>query len=388
MIRRILWGLGTLVVLIVIAVGALVASPPLRFAALFSPWHSFDPSKNPPAPDYAQAASWAATPDKLGLAASVPPETDEHNLSAEGKVDVFFIHPTTYLSRRSWNASFDESGDTEMRLANGVLRMQTSAFNGCCRIYAPHYRQATFYSFFGQGESARASLDLAYQDIERAFDTYIEHFNQGRSFILAGHSQGSLHGMRLLQERIAGTPLAKRLIAAYLIGYAIPEDMGLAGGIGPCRNAAETGCYLTWNSVLPSAGRDFWHKNALIWLDHRYQPIAGRKLTCFNPLTYQLDGTATASANLGGFGFPPDGKPLEKPIAALTGADCTEGLLLVTPPQDNPELTRGVLEGSYHIYDYNLFYLNLRQNLAVRTGAYLKQLEAGKTGTAVPIATP
>jgi hypothetical protein len=385
MIRRILWGLGALAVLIVIAVGALVASPALRYAALFSPWHSFDASKNPPAPDYAQTASWAATPDRPGLAASVPAETDERDLGADGKIDVFFIHPTTYLSRQNWNARFDEGGDTEARLDNGVLRLQASAFNGCCRIYAPHYRQATFYSFFGQDESARASLDLAYQDVEHAFDAYIEHFNHGRPFILAGHSQGSLHGMRLLQERIAGTPLAQRLVAAYLVGYAIPQDMGLAG-IGPCRSATETGCYLTWNSVLPSAGREFWQKNALIWFDHRYQPIAGRKLTCVNPLTYQLDDTATASANLGGFGFPPDGTPLQKPIAALTGADCTDGLLIVTPPQDNPELTRGVLGGSYHIYDYNLFYLNLRQNLTVRTGAYLKRLAA--SDTAAPTATP
>ena len=30
-------------------------------------------------------------------------------------------------------------------------------------------------------------------------------------FILAGHSQGSLHGARLLRERVAGTPLSDRL---------------------------------------------------------------------------------------------------------------------------------------------------------------------------------
>ncbi len=43
--------------------------------------------------------------------------------------------------------------------------------------------------------------------------------NGDRPFILAGHSQGTFHAARLLGERIAGTPLAEKMVAACLVGY-------------------------------------------------------------------------------------------------------------------------------------------------------------------------
>ena len=64
----------------------------------------------------------------------------------------------------------------------------------------------------------RAAFELAYSDVLRAFDYYLAHENHGRPFILASHSQGSLHALRLIQERLAGKPLQKQLVAAYLIG--------------------------------------------------------------------------------------------------------------------------------------------------------------------------
>ena len=55
-----------------------------------------------------------------------------------------------------------------------------------------------------------------------------------RPFILAGHSQGALHALRLLRERVAAKPaLRRRLVAAYLVGapiysvdLALPAEQG------------------------------------------------------------------------------------------------------------------------------------------------------------------
>ena len=370
--RKTRWGLGVLSGLVVLGGLAFWFRAPLFEAVFLAPRHGFEASAAPGAPDYATDAAWLVLPSRPGNAALAPDRVAAPDVQATAPVDVFFITPTTYYSKDGWNARYDEGGDTENRLVNGVVRFQVTEFNGCCRIYAPRYRQATLYSFMGKGESEHAALDLAYQDVLRAFDEFIATRSQGRPFIVAGHSQGSLHGMRLLQERIAGTPLAQRLVAAYLVGYAIPRDMQLPGGLGPCRNATDTGCYLTWNSLSASAERHNWQQTSTIWLDKRYQMIAGRPLDCMNPLSWQIDDTAAADANLGGLGFVRDGEPLGRTRPGLTGAACTEGVLVVAPPDDNPGLTFGVFNGSYHIYDYNLFYMNIRQNLADRVAAYLQ----------------
>jgi hypothetical protein len=133
---------------------------------------------------------------------------------------------------------------------------------------------------------------------------------------------------------------------------------------------------LTWNSLNPTAGRLGWQQTSTIWFDKSYQMIAGRPLTCMNPLSWKLDDSAPAADNLGGLAFVADGMALNAPRKQLTGAACTDGVLIVEPPTDDPGLTFGVFGGSYHIYDYNLFYMNIRQNLAVRIGAYLKTIAA------------
>ena len=381
MLRKLLWSLAAICGLVLIVGGALVFSPKLRDMALFEPLHRFDAALASPAPDYTQDAAWVGLPGHPGQADVVPPQSGAEDAEANAKVDVFFIYPTTFFGRAgvhfdqdAWNAAYDEGGMTRSVLESGVMRFQASAFNGCCRIYAPRYRQAVIYAFMGKGESEHAALDFAYQDVLRAFDEFIAHRNQGRPFILAGHSQGSLHGMRLLRERIAGTPLARRMVAAYLVGYAIPLDLKLPDGTGPCRTPTDTGCYLTWNSLAPQANRLGWQQTSTIWLDNAYQMIAGRPLTCVNPLSWTLDDTAPAESNLGGLAFVPADVAMQPPRKALTGAACTDGVLIVTPPADDPGLTYGVFNGNYHIYDYNLFYMNVRQNLATRTDAYFKRL--------------
>ena len=95
---------------------------------------------------------------------------------------------------------------------------QASAFSDCT-VYAPRYRQATLFSFFDlEGADEQAALNLAYQDVEKAFDYFISQYNKDRPFIIASHSQGSFHALPLIKKKIDGTPLAKRMIAAYTIG--------------------------------------------------------------------------------------------------------------------------------------------------------------------------
>src|SRR3546814_12352871 len=79
------------------------------------------------------------------------------------------------------------------------------------QIWAPRYRQATFGAFLTGKKEAQMALSAAYRDVAAAFDYFLSQ-NEGRPLILAAHSQGSLHLIRLLHEKVAGTPLASQKI--------------------------------------------------------------------------------------------------------------------------------------------------------------------------------
>ena len=292
---------------------------------------------------------------------------------AERPADVFFIHPTTYLATTISNARYDEPGATRARLEQGVLRFQASVFNGCCRIYAPRYRQAALGSFLKAKDAAAATAayELAYQDVERAFDYYISHENHGRPFLLASHSQGSLHAMRLLQERIAGRALQKQLIAAYIVGYALPSDIARPG-VPVCGTAQSTGCLVDWNTTAADTNEETRRTSRLIWLDGHYQPFATRQPVCVNPLNWLPDSAAPAALNLGALPAVLPGQALRAPVSKLTGARCDGGLLRVSIPWSQRGGFTNLLTvlGSYHVFDYNLFYLNIRANAAERIAAY------------------
>ncbi|MBX3493928.1 MAG: DUF3089 domain-containing protein [Parvibaculum sp.] len=370
MLKKVLWSVGGLAVLAILAGAFLYVNKPAQYYVLLKPWTGFDEAKAPPAPDYASDDSWTALPGRSDLADVVPAGSGLTDNQSRAEVDVFFIHPTTYYGKAGWNARYDEPGFSLDRLESGVLRYQASVFNGCCRVFAPRYRQATVYAFIGKGDDEHAALDFAYQDVLAAFRNFIAERNDGRPFILAGHSQGGLHGSRLLQEEIAGTPLAERMIAAYLIGSALPADLGIAG-IEPCDGPTATGCTINWNSMNASAPRRGWVEQGTTWFTGAYRMLAGAPLTCVNPLNWVFGGAAEASENLGSLPFVGSDDAFPSPQPELTGAACDGGVLLVSLTGDEPGFTLGVRSGDFHIYDFNLFYMNIRANLDERVAAFL-----------------
>jgi hypothetical protein len=336
------------------------------------PERSFTEAPPPAAPDYSEPDSWAALPDRED-AADVVPGGDVQDRQASADIDVFFVHPTTFFGTRGWNQALDDRSTNQLT-DMFVLRSQASVFNGCCKIYAPRYRQATIYSFMDNSGSGESALNLAYEDVQRAFDYFIEHYNHGRPFILAAHSQGSLHLRTLLEKRITGTPLRERLVAAYPIGFGIDRE-ALAQAVPDvpvCESAAQIGCIVTWNAIGPQADR---------WGDPR-------KNICVNPLTWLADGAAAEAAlNLGGVAYPGtfagtladvkgvpqdfiDAKPVVEP--GVADAQCVDGMLLVKQIHSKNYAARPMGRDNYHIYDYNLFHMNIRKNVEQRVAAYLQ----------------
>lgn len=340
--------------------------------SLQSPPRSYEKTVQPRAPDYASRDAWMAYPGQSSLALSTPPGIAPV-ADSEANADVFFIHPTTYLRNDVWNAAYDAAGEFD----KPVLLNQASVFNGCCRIFAPRYRQASL-----KGLKNDDAVALAYSDVARAFEWYIERENKGRPFIIASHSQGTGLAVRLLQEKVIAAGRTDHLVAAYAIGAYVPSafaDIGLPVCDGP----SQTGCVIGWNSS--QQGRDgalrliekprYWWDGAI--RDSDYSPAV-----CVNPLTWTTTGKAAPRDNpgslpmpdeKGGVTLPMARKQLPEPYPGITGAQCNRGLLDVTVPRRTPKGFHDVLSllyGSYHRLDYGLFYSSIRANAIERANAW------------------
>lgn len=324
-----------------------------------TPKGHFEPAAAGGGPDYGLPASWIARP---GL------EPDPSHWLPEGAIAtrptqpaaLFFVHPTTYLDRDRWNGPLDDRQSAER--AALFVRSQASAFNSVAEAWAPRYRQAAYGAFLLRNEDANRALDLAYGDIGKAFDEFLKQVPEG-PLILAAHSQGSLHLLRLLADRRA--ELEGRLVAAYVAGWPVGVQADLpATGLAPCASAEETGCVLSWQSFAEPANTSLVTKS---WVGTR--GLAGIRRTaedmlCVNPLTGTVDGAAPPEANSGT--LVPDSELRSADLVARqVGARCDGGFLILSGAV--PAMGPYVLPGNnYHVYDYALFWGAIREDAARR----------------------
>ena len=315
--------------------------------------------------DYADASTWIARPEAANDPSTWLP--DGVSDSATGNAAVFYIHPTTYLERDRWNAPLQPGGQTEFR-TRLFVQSQASAFNAAGQVWAPRYRQAAYGAFLLDSPDARAALNLAYADVAAAFEAFLKANPEG-PIILAGHSQGALHLERLLREKVAGKRVARRIVAAYVVGWPISTTADLpALGLPACTAAAQTGCILSWMSFGEPANPDlvlssYEHSSGFLGKDRRR-----KDMLCVNPLTGAAGGAAPPQANSGTL-VPNADLTTASLVTGQVGARCDKGLLLLGG--DIPALGPFVLPGNnYHVYDYALFWSAIRQDAERRLKAW------------------
>ena len=248
------------------------------------------------------------------------------------------------------------------RGARLYLRMQASAFTAAGPLWSPKYREATFGAFLTPRPDAAKALDLAYSDVERAFAAFVAAVPPGVPIVLAGHSQGSRHLLRLVADHVAGTPLAGRIVAVYAAGWPVDAADLAAMRLPACTAAGQTGCVLSWRSYAePAEVSDF----------RRTDPAPAAKtapLVCVDPLTG--DGSAApASANRGALTLGARDEPGHL-VAGAIGAACRGDYLSIGAPP-TVGFDRYILPGNnYHVYDINLFWANVRADAARRVAAF------------------
>jgi hypothetical protein len=304
-------------------------------------------------PDYSDLSYWAAHPWKKDLSDSIPADLKEIN-KPDSLADVFFIHPTSLTDYHDagWNAAIDDASLNAKTDYSSIL-YQASAFNEKCRVFAPRYRQAHIRCFYTKSPESENAFEIAYADVKAAFEFYLKNYNNNRPIVIASHSQGTKHAGRLLKEFFENKPLQKQLVCAYIIGMPVPADYFT--GLKPCRDSLATGCFVSWRT---------FKKNS-----EEPQIVAAEKFksVVINPLTWTNETTfASSDLNKGGVL-----KNFNRVVPHAVSAQIHNNVLWSSKPDVPGKIF--YIQKNYHIGDINLFYMNIRENVATRISAFLKK---------------
>ena len=297
----------------------------------------------PAATDYSQSAHWLSLP------------------AADKAVDVFYLYPTVWQNSdpNPEICAIDEP--TMLSRAPQSLAVQASAFAPVGNIFAPYYRQANSSPI--NREQVIDSIPTT--DGIAAFDYYIKHYNNGRPFILVGHSQGANIISNLLAQYMSAHPdVYQRMIAAYIIGYSVTDTYltshpYLKFAEGP----DDTGVIISYNTEAPDVAPG---ANPVLYAG------VGRVI---NPISWTTDETeATTAQGLGSF-MPNAQTGQFEQVSQYADAkiDKTNGVLIASTPDENLmfALSGTLGRGVYHSFDIQFYYFNLQANAANRAAKFL-----------------
>lgn len=215
--------------------------------------------------DYSADTNWLCRP---GLEGACPRSFPTRRIAVDGTVSdgvfeasdtnglaCFFVYPTVDL-RLGAGLHHDT---TDVEAPARWASVTASPFQDVCDVYVPVYRQARLGTYLTRNtDKQEQCFDSAFEDVEAAFDAFLA-LEPERPFALIGHSQGSFHLSRLVDERIEHDPtLAARLVAAYPIGAAIGTAAGSDTGgtfdtTVPCTTPNQTGCVVALRTFLADA---------------------------------------------------------------------------------------------------------------------------------------
>ncbi|MBK8295323.1 MAG: DUF3089 domain-containing protein [Solirubrobacterales bacterium] len=286
-------------------------------------------------------------------------------------VDCFYLYPTQ-SDQATPNSNLDK--DPPIRR---VVVQQARMFSSVCNVYAPMYKQVTNH---GNQLSDTPEVEIAYASAKAAFQDYLENYNDGRGFIMIGHSQGSAHTARLIDEMVdTDAELRKRFVGAFAPGANIwvPNGKNVGGmydNVPACSEIGEFGCLVAFSTYNadpgPAAAFSRLNLGYFIYPEPRPDP-AKFEVVCTNPAL--LDGGNGNTKPLVNFDYLFDTPASETASPWLgqpdyykvecrrnAGAHWLNLSKLNTPGETRIDLGATVASGSnYHVPEVNLTEGNL-----------------------------
>ncbi|MET0343728.1 MAG: DUF3089 domain-containing protein [Polyangiales bacterium] len=185
-----------------------------------------------------------------------------HEVAKDPEIDCFYVYPTVKLSGTGPMTDFKN-----IAITLDPLLSQGARFNRLCRLYAPLYRQMSVVPNADGSPGASVRTDLGVEDVRQAFAHYLKNFNNGRKFVLIGHSQGTGMLTTTVARDVDPVPEVRaKMLSALLIGgsVAVPTGQTVGGtfkNVPLCTEAGQTGCVISYVSyskeVPPTAASTF-----------------------------------------------------------------------------------------------------------------------------------
>lgn len=344
------------------------------------PSEDFDSTKMAEKPNYLLEKNWLSLPTRVDEADLTPSGVTKSINNGSALADMFYIHGTGYLKRNTWTSAITPGTATEDN-AKFSLANEASIFNGCCNIYAPHYREASIFAYIGLSEKKRdLLLNAVFEDIAAAFEYFVTHNNQNRPIIIVSHSQGTHLAMRLLRKIDKDPDLANRIVVAYLIGsgpVSLTQNyIDSLDHFTTCTASNTVRCIVHWNTYGENGGTKIF--------------ASPEKSICTNPLSWQqheqripANQHMGAAAISGAYTLQMEGDDKSENVIfqqqaelapQYTWAQCRDGFLYVADQSGTDYEKLGKLpDKSYHGIDLPLFYGNIRENAQRRITEYLQQ---------------
>ena len=307
-------------------------------------------------PDYSQNASWYKLPE------------------ITKDVDTFFVYPTEYMGLEDGDPDYATLDNTEvLNNIEGLYISQASAYADFTNVFMPYYRQAGMRvmkkSWQKTGDVDAAISGIPSHDITAALDYYFKNYNNGRPFIIAGHSQGSAIVKLLLKTYFKEHPeYYKRMIAAYVIGYSVTkDDLEANSHLKFATGETDTGVIISWNTE----GRKNVEENVKT-------AVLLPGAISINPLNWKLDDTyAPASENLGSLFVNEKTGEIEigdigadAQVVPERGVIVTNAIVEPMPAKLAAVASEFFGSDGRHESDYSFYYNNIKDNVAKRIAAY------------------
>lgn len=275
------------------------------------------------------------------------------------KADVFYVYPTVTFSKQPENMSLSNN---ELRIAARDVFTEHIGVFSSVNVFAPFYRQVSIAVLSLSKKEFEVYFSIAYNDVKSAFLYYLQNNNNGRPFILAGHSQGSEIVLKLMKDLFDDKELMKQLVASYIIGYSVTnKDLEENPWLKIAQSADDLGVIITYNTQSKDATGS---------------PVLLPTAKCVNPLSWNTSLDNAPNSLHKGAVFFDDKHQIKNEIPNYTDAYIGENgaLIASTPnPEDFHNSNSFFPLGVYHAYDYSFFYRNLEDNVTERVNSYINK---------------
>ena len=143
------------------------------------------------------------------------------------------------------------------------------------------------------------------------------------------------------------------MVCAYIIGLPVPVEYFTT--LKPCKDSLTIGCFVSWRTFKSESAEPPFILNETF------------KSVVINPLTW-ISETAPVSSKYNKGGVL---KNINHVVPHVVSTQIHNNILW----SSKPDVTGKILytQKNYHVGDINLFYINIRENVAARINAFLKK---------------